>query len=69
MKQVVINLKPSHRIVDRFKSKFKTASFYGSASLGSKSKSYLIDIDEYEANKEIIKEYGTKSRDQPFMNT
>lgn len=67
MKKVIINLKPSHRVTSAFKAKFPKASFYGSASLGSRSKSYLIDADEYETNKELIRKYGTKARHQPFM--
>jgi len=66
--RIVINLKPSARIVNVFKLKFPTASFFGNATLGSKSKSYLIPLDEYEANKELIKKYGTKARYQPFLN-
>lgn len=67
MKKVIINIKPSHRIASAFKTKFPNASFYGAATLGSRSKSYLISIDEYEDNIELIKKFGTKARHQPFM--
>lgn len=50
-KRVVINLKPSARVVNGFKAKFPNASFYGAPSLGSKSKSYLLPVEEYEENK------------------
>jgi hypothetical protein len=66
--KVVINLKPSARVVNRFKAKFPNATFYGNTTLGSKSKSYLLPLHEYEANKELIKQYGTKARYQPFIN-
>lgn len=68
MKKIVINLKPSNKNRDAFVGKFKTAKFYGSVSLGSKAKSYLISIDEYNEKKEFIKQYGTKAREQPFID-
>ncbi len=68
MNKVLINLKPSHRIVNKFKSTFNSASFYGSTVLGGKGKSYLISIDEFESKKELIKMFGSKSKSQPFIS-
>lgn len=66
-KSVVINLKPSNKIVQSFKRAFPNAHFFGSSSLGSKSKSYYISLKEYEEKKECIKNFGSKSRHQPFL--
>jgi hypothetical protein len=44
------------------------STFYGSATLGSKRKSYLITIDVFEQHKDKLKKLGaTKARIQPFL--
>lgn len=67
MKKVVINVKASNKMRDAFVNAFPSASFYGSATLGSKSKSYLIPLDEYEKRKDDIKKYGSRAKYQPFI--
>ncbi len=67
MQKIIINLKPSAKIVSRFKGAFPNASFYGAVTLGSKSKSYLLPLDEYESRKDEIKQYGSKAKNQPFI--
>jgi hypothetical protein len=67
-KRVVVNIKPSDRIVKRFKIAFPEAHYYGAATLGSRSKSYLLPLAIFEARREEIKQYGSKSKDQPFIN-
>ena len=68
MGQIVFNAKPSHRMREKFKSRCPNATFFGSATLGSKSKSYLIDQDEYEQNKDALAKFGNKAREQPYIN-
>lgn len=66
--RVVINTPASNKAVDRFKSKFPLATFYGSATLGSKRKSYLISLEDFEREKTVLKELKvTKARYQPFL--
>jgi hypothetical protein len=65
---VVINTPPSNKAVDRFKAKFPNAAFYGSATLGSKRKSFLLTPQEYESEKEVLKNLKvSKARHQPFQ--
>jgi len=66
-KLIVINLKPSARNVSKFKSAFPTASYYGSVSVGSKSKAYLLSEEVYNFSKELIKPFGSKAKYQPFL--
>lgn len=66
-KSVVINVKPSERILKSFRRQFPQASYFGSARLGSKSKAYYIPFDLYKENKELIKKFGSKSKHQPFL--
>jgi len=67
MSKILINIKPSHIVVTAFKKKFPTASFYGATSLGKKGKSYLIALDEYNANIKDIKLFGSKSTHQQYQ--
>lgn len=64
-KRIIFNVKPSHRMVEKFKTICPEATFYGAASLGSKSKSYLIPEDVYLQKHEVLKKYGSKARYQP----
>jgi hypothetical protein len=44
------------------------ATFYGSATLGSKRKSYIIPLEVFEQHKDKLKELrATKARYQPFL--
>jgi hypothetical protein len=61
--RIVVNLPKSHRLVDKFKSKFPDAIYYGATSLGSGRPSYLISIDDYQNNLEWLKQNKiTKSK-------
>jgi hypothetical protein len=66
-KLVIINIKPSQRVMASFRRTFPEAQYGGSASLGSKSKCYYLPVDVYERNKEVIKKFGSKSKHQPFL--
>lgn len=68
MKRIIFNVKPSNRMRDGFVRALPEATFYGSTTLKSKGKSYLIPLDVYEANKEKLKIYGSKAKEQPFLN-
>jgi len=69
MKQyIVINTPPSNRIWKKFKAAFPHAEFYGSSTLGSKRKSYLISADEFDLRKTELKALKvTKARQQPYL--
>jgi hypothetical protein len=65
---VVINTPASNKAVDRFKAKFPNAAFYGSATLGSKRKSYLLSVEDFEQEKDVLKDLKvSKARHQPFL--
>jgi hypothetical protein len=65
---VVINTPPSNRKIAHIKALLPDATFYGSATLGSKRKSYLISVDIFEQYKDKLKKLGaTKARSQPFL--
>lgn len=65
--RIVFNTKPSHRVVDKFKRAFPMAKFYGRATLGGRSNSYLLPEDVYNERKEELKQYGSKARKQLFL--
>ncbi|OQP65431.1 hypothetical protein A3860_17355 [Niastella vici] len=66
---IVINTPASNRKIERIKALLPEATFYGSATLGSKRKSYLITVDVFEQYKDKLKKLGaTKARSQPFLN-
>jgi hypothetical protein len=63
---IVVNIPMG--LKDLFTKAFPTAKFFGRASLNSKNYSYYLTVEEYEQNKERIKELGgNKSRHQPFI--
>lgn len=61
---IIFKVLPSNRKLVAFKIDFPQAQFIGSAGLRSKSKLYKLPLEVYEANREKLKKYGTKSRDQ-----
>ncbi len=63
-KNIYINLKPSRRNEQRFKAQFPMAICMGYATLRGRSRSYALPEDIYLANKEEVKKYGSKSRNQ-----
>lgn len=63
-KNIYINLKPSRRNEQRFKTQFPMATCMGYATLRGRSRSYALPEDIYLANKEEVKKYGSKSRNQ-----
>lgn len=62
--RIIFNVKPSNRILDFFKREYPEAYCLGSASFGSKSKSFLLPLELYERDKEKLKAYGNKARQQ-----
>lgn len=69
VKWVVVNTPASNKAADRFKAKFPHAAFYGSATLNSKRKSYLLTPEEFEREKDLLKTLRiTKARHQPFKH-
>lgn len=64
MNTIIVNTKPSHRKRYKFKKKFPDAVFLGSAQLGSKSYSYRMLLDDYNNNRELLKELVTKAKHQ-----
>lgn len=69
MKQyIVVNTPASNRMWKKFKAAFPQAGFYGSSTLGSKRKSYLIPADEFDLRKTELKNLKvTKARQQPYL--
>jgi hypothetical protein len=66
--KIVINTPASNRAVERIKALLPEATFYGSATLGSKRKSYIIPLEIFEQHKDKLKQLGaTKARYQPFL--
>ena len=66
--RIVINTPASNRAIERIKALLPEATFYGSATLGSKRKSYLITVEVFVQHKQKLKELGaTKARYQPFL--
>jgi hypothetical protein len=66
--RIVINTPASHRAIERIKALLPQATFYGSATLGSKRKSYIIPLEVFEQYKDKLKALGaTKARYQPFL--
>ncbi len=63
-KNIYINLKPSRRNEQRFKTQFPMAACMGYATLRGRSRSYALPDDIHLANKEEVKKYGSKSRNQ-----
>lgn len=61
---IVFKVLPSNRKLVAFKIDFPEARFISSAGLRSKSKLYELPLEVYEADREKLKQYGTKSRDQ-----
>jgi hypothetical protein len=66
--RIVINTPASNRAIERIRALLPDATFYGSATLGSNRKSYLITLEVFEQHKQKLKELGaTKARYQPFL--
>lgn len=62
MDYIKFNVKPSNRVLDRFRIAYPQASFIA-RKWKSKVSQFTIPTDVYNANKETLKKYGTKSRD------
>jgi len=58
---VYFNTKPSNRVLDSFKREFPMAVFCG-RKWKSKVTTFRLPKDVYEANKEKLKQYGSKER-------
>lgn len=66
--RIIINTPASHRPIERIKALLPQATFYGSATLGSKRKSYILPLEVFEQHKYKLKSLGaTKARYQPFL--
>lgn len=62
MEYITFNVKPSNRVLDRFKAAYPQAGFKN-RKWKSKVIQFSLPLDVYNANKEDLKKYGTKSRD------
>lgn len=66
--KIVITTPASNRAIERIKALLSEATFYGSTTLGSKRKSYIITGEAFEQHKAKLIELGaTKARYQPFL--